>query len=271
MIYCQHYERFNDPFEFWADFRSGIPDQATEPGRFAAAIREWGYDSGEGMNDPDTAAYFEEMLSYEPPFEQMLDWVRIACFGSERDNLLMWSHYADGLRGFCVVFDEEAIVGSDSEAYVLDVAYLDQPPVVNGFVYAIALDQEEYHRMAIRDTQTQIKYAGKVDEERWLGPYRGTADAALVRMRKVWQQAFGAKPMVWKYENERRLLITKHIDGEQPLLRSYPRQAVKEIIYGERMSANYLEQLSKVVSENYPDIPLRVARRVNDSYTLTIE
>ena len=91
------------------------------------------------------------------------------------------------------------------------------------------------------------------------------------KVRNYPPQAFGTMPMAWKYENERRLLITKHIDGEQPLLRSYPRQAVKEIIYGERMSANYLEQLSKVVSENYPDIPLRVARRVNDSYTLKIE
>lgn len=143
--------------------------------------------------------------------------------------------------------------------------------MVDSFVYAVALDQEDYHLMAIRETETQIKYAGKVDEEGWLGPYKETADAALARMREMWRQAFGTKPIAWKYENERRLLINKDIDGEQPLLQSFPREAVKEIIYGERMPAGYLEQLKKVVSENYPDIPLRVARRDDDSYTLTIE
>lgn len=122
VIYCQHYARFNDPFECWAKFVSGIPDEKNEPERFAEAVKAWGYDSGKGMNDPDTVAYFEDVLSYEPPFEEMLDRVRIACFGSEPDNLLMWSHYADGLRGFCIVFDEEAIVGKGPEAYVLDVA-----------------------------------------------------------------------------------------------------------------------------------------------------
>ncbi|WFU31300.1 hypothetical protein QA635_32785 [Bradyrhizobium brasilense] len=26
VLYCQHYERFKYPFEFWTDFRDGIPD-----------------------------------------------------------------------------------------------------------------------------------------------------------------------------------------------------------------------------------------------------
>ncbi len=270
VIYCQHYARFNDPFEFWAKFRSGMPDVKTEPERFEAATREWGYQSPDGMDDPDIAAYFEEMLFYEPPFEMMLDRVRIACFGSERDNLLMWSHYADGLRGFCIVFDEEAIVGAGPEAYVLDVAYLDRPPVVDSFVYAIAWDQQDFHLRAIEETQAQIKYAGKIEEERWLGPYQEAADTALAHMKETWQQVFGTKPLDWKYENERRLLLQTDLVGEEPFLRSYPAEAVREIIYGERMPPAYLARLQTVVREAYGNIPIRMARRSNDAYALII-
>ncbi|ROT94445.1 DUF2971 domain-containing protein [Histidinibacterium lentulum] len=62
--------------------------------------------------DEDVIAYFNECKDYQPPFQEMRDGVRIACFGSQRDNLLMWSHYADGLRGFCIVFDENLVVSA---------------------------------------------------------------------------------------------------------------------------------------------------------------
>lgn len=41
VIYCQHFTAFNDPFEFWTDFREDIPDLETERERFIAAIRAW--------------------------------------------------------------------------------------------------------------------------------------------------------------------------------------------------------------------------------------
>jgi DUF2971 family protein len=91
----------------------------------------------------------------------MVDSIRIACFGSEPGNLLMWSHYADGLRGFCVVFDEKLIVSAEPEGYLTNVAYLEKPPLVDSFVYAVACDQQDYHLIAIEETETQIRYLGK--------------------------------------------------------------------------------------------------------------
>jgi hypothetical protein len=29
----------------------------------------------------------------------------VACFSAAADNLLLWAHYADGHRGFCLEFD----------------------------------------------------------------------------------------------------------------------------------------------------------------------
>jgi hypothetical protein len=62
------------------------------------------------------------------------------------------SHYADGLRGFCVIFDEKALLGGRPEAYALDVAYLDKPPEIDSFIYGIARDQDWYSQTAIEET-----------------------------------------------------------------------------------------------------------------------
>ncbi len=217
----------------------------------------------------DPNEYLESVEGYEPPFATMLDGMRIACFGPERDNLLMWSHYADGLRGFCVVFDEEAVISAEPDAYFADVAYCDQPPVVDSFVYAVAYDQYEYHLMAIDEEETQIKHLGKKDDG-WVAAYRIAADEALHRMQLTWQQVFATKPREWEYERERRLLIQTDRNDLTPLQHSYPRHAVREIIVGERMPADYLSKLNQVVAESYGHAPILTARRTPDSYKLQI-
>src|SRR3546814_10781815 len=94
-------------------------------------MRISGFSSGGCSSDLDEIIqesvdeYFDECQHYAPPCVAMRQEMRISCFSSEADNLLMWSHYGDGLRGFCIAFDEEAITRGDTTGYVLDVAYLD--------------------------------------------------------------------------------------------------------------------------------------------------
>jgi hypothetical protein len=271
-IYCQHFVAFNDPFEFWTDFREGIPDLETERGRFIAAISAWGF--GEASLDTaleNSTEYFESLEDSQPRFKEMVDHIRIACFGSEPDNLLMWSHYADGLRGFCVVFDEDLIVKAEPKGYITDVAYLDAPPLVDSFVYAVACDQEDYNMRAIEETRTAIRYQGKKDEKPWLKVYRNDAADALKHMHEMWQHAFAAKPVEWRYEKERRLLVNADTDDRQAMLRPYPKKAVREIIVGERMPPAYLDRLLDIVKKKFSEIPVRTARRPSNRYTLIIE
>lgn len=53
--------------------------------------------------------------------------VGVACFSAKSDDLLMWGHYADGHRGFCLEFS--TLVEPFSRA--MPVAYLDSVPEVN--------------------------------------------------------------------------------------------------------------------------------------------
>lgn len=272
VIYCQHFEAFNDPFEFWTDFREGIPDLETERDRFIAAIRAWGFDE-ESLETAleNSGEYFESLEDLQPRFKLMVDHIRIACFGSEPDNLLMWSHYADGLRGFCIVFDQDLVVRSEPKGYITDVAYLDTPPLVDSFVYAVAEDQEDYSMRAIEETKTAIRYQGKKEEKPWLRVYREAADIALKQMHNMWQHAFAAKPIEWRYEKERRLLVNTETEDRKAMLRPYPKKAVREIIVGERMPLAYRDRLSHIVKKQFGTIPVRTARRSSDRYSLVIE
>ncbi len=270
VLYCQHYSAYNDPFEFWSNIHEGVPDALREPERFAAALKAWGVE-GCSPQDEDVNAYFNECKDYQPPFQKMRDEVRIACFGSRRDNLLMWSHYADGLRGFCIVFDENLVTKTEPEDCILDVAYIDVPPTLDSFIYAIAWDQVWYHQMALEETETRIQHLEKKDEMSWIPLYKQAHAEALRQMQEIWQLVFATKPTEWKYEGERRLLVQSTQSDNKPILRTYPREAIKEIILGERMAEHYRVQILAVMDKHYPRVPVRTARRAKGIYTLIID
>lgn len=270
VIFCQHFSAYNDPFEFWNHIQEGIPDAVNEPKRFAAALRAWGME-GSLPEDEDVISYFDECQLYQPPFKEMRDSVRIACFASQCENMLMWSHYGDGLRGFCIVFDEESVTMAEPEAYVLNVEYREAPPVVDSFVYAIAHDQDWYHQVAIEETEARIRYSKKTDEAHWIPIYERAGADAVAQMRKIWQQVFAVKPSDWAYERERRIIIHTQRTDTKPIQRSYPSSAVKEIILGERMPDDYRDRIFTVLREKHPSVPIKTARRAEGCYGILIE
>lgn len=278
ILYCQHYAAYNDPFEYWARIVDGIPDPEQEPERFIAAINAWGFNCKTMAEAKADAAlweyieeYFDECVLYAPPFESMRESMRIACFGSEQDNLLMWSHYGDGLRGFCVVFDENLIVSDEPARYTLDVLYLEAPPRVDSFVYGIATDQDWYHQIAIQETTAKMTYQGNTKLEAEINAYEEAGAQALKTMKDAWQHTFATKPSEWSYEKERRLLVQTNQFDNTPLLLNYPTAAIKEVILGERMPESYKDELLTILKKIYPDVPVRTARRAESGYKLTID
>lgn len=277
-LFCQHYAAYNDPFEYWARIVEGVPDSEREPERFIAATRAWGFNVAtieEARAEPlireHFDEYFDECQCYVPPFDVMREEMRIACFGSEQDNLLLWSHYGDGLRGFCVVFDENLITNSETNGYLLDVAYLNSPPKVDSFIYGIAWDQDWYSQTAIQETNARIKYQGRPELRAEIKIYEESGAKALKTMRDIWQQVFATKPAEWGYERERRLLVQTDKSDNTPLLRSYPREAVRAVIVGERMPEAYRAELLAMLEKKYAGVPVKTARRAQSAYTLVID
>ena len=278
VLYCQHYSAYNDPFEFWASLSSGVPDFFEERARFQAALQAWGYDPITSADNKslkgfieEAREYFEECVLYAPPFEEMRDAFRLTCFAKEFGQLLMWSHYADGLRGFVVVFDERQLISGRDDSFFLDVSYSNAPPEVDTLVYGVLWDQEDYHLKAIEEERANRKHRCEKGRLRANPDYKVVSDDALKRMRLMWQMVFATKPREWKYERERRLLIHSDRTDSKPIFLDYPPSAVREIVLGERMEASFRNQLLEIVGRRFPNASVRTARRSQSNYSLTFE
>lgn len=215
--------------------------------------------------------YLGECVLYAPTFEEMRDSFRLTCFAKEFGQLLMWSHYADGLRGFVVVFDEKELISGRSDSFFLDVSYSNAPPEVDTLVYGILWDQEDYHLKAIEEERAGWKNRGQKGRLRANPDYKAVSDGALRRMRLMWQMVFATKPREWKYERERRLLIHSDRTDTTPIFLDYPPSAVREIILGERMEASFRNQLLEIVGRRFSNASVSTARRSQSNYSLTFE
>lgn len=132
-IYVAPPSAFNDPFDCKAEFiAESIDPKYLGPGR--ARIKELASMAGKDGVLNELAAFDEAKLeamilsaAQGALVQHQTDFMSkkgIACFGSSSDNLLMWGHYADGHRGFCIEID--ASTPPWSTAY--DVHYSDQVP-----------------------------------------------------------------------------------------------------------------------------------------------
>ena len=268
VIYCQHYSAYNDPFEFWARIHDGLPDPNKEPDRFMAAKKAWG---AQWMGDGDEylTDYFASCIEDQPPFRSWINNTRIACFGTEPDDLLMWSHYGDGLRGFCIVFDESMLLKTEGNGFAVNVDYVKEPPKVDAFVWAIVDGLVEYNASELEEI------SGKHDGVSSEGLSESDIQAELKRSILIQQQMlralFTTKPIEWEYEHERRLLVQAKTEDKVPVMDPYPENAIKEIILGELMPNEYRSRILNVLKLCYPDVPVKTARRSQERYSLVID
>lgn len=138
--------RFNDPFDCAVPpYRNPMPD--SDFARLYQYVRSH-------CEDPDTLdAQYRPLGPKDPTFR---DEVRkglghgleeqrfkmqhsrgVCCLSEKNDDLLMWSHYADAHKGFCLGFN------TDSEPFssARPVRYTTEVPVVNPI--SVLLDQDE--------------------------------------------------------------------------------------------------------------------------------
>ena len=261
-LFLRHFSLFNDPFEFWAIQRSGIPQPRVERERFAEAMRAWGFSIDDEWEAELYEEYFKEVHDYQPNFRVLYEQARITCFCSDARNLLMWSHYGDGMRGFCAAYDAEPLSRIKPEADLIDVHYSAEVPTVDSFLYAIAWDQYDYHMMAIEEGRRSADV--HMEEE-----YEKAAAVALDQMHLIRRNAFATKPAEWAYEKEKRLVVHASNQGLGELIEMHD-GTLREIIVGERMDGAYRQSLERAVSQTLGDIPVTEARRVPESFRIRI-
>lgn len=168
---------------------------------------------------------------------------KIACFSIEQEinnpltNNLMWSHYANGLRGYCLVFDGDDLLNdfysSDKKAVrPIVVKYQDTPNT---------LRLKDFIQSELPINDVDINFVQKVTE------------------------TVATKSSDWEYENEFRLITLEQSD-----FHIYSPELLKEIIVGDKMPASEKKLLLNVARASNPNVVVKTAKLKKDSYQIEI-
>ncbi|HEY4325114.1 MAG TPA: DUF2971 domain-containing protein [Mucilaginibacter sp.] len=272
-IFCSHYSAFNDPFECWCIGETGIPHPVREKQRYINVYRAWGFDEAdfsesgiEELNeycDQFDNEYSESILRY-------IESARIACFSRDITNMLMWSHYTDGLRGFCIEFAPDQLIKPSQQAVILKVKYSRKPEHIDTMVYSVAEDQVDFHEMVIDEELGYRKYV-KDHKRDNIRPYADWLKRSRRLLFSLYAKQLAVKPMEWCYEKEMRLIYHSGSDSLNGELFDYPASAVKSVIFGEKMSAGNRKLLTDIAMEKYPGVRLGTAVRSRLDYKISIQ
>jgi len=115
-------DQFNDPFEFTPAAIGGVGDSDLEWLTNEEALQElYKERQAKGpvpdfklwikqkVNDPDFATSFTATMTENCHnlCKEVSQFLGLICFASERNNLLMWSHYANGHKGLAIGFNSD--------------------------------------------------------------------------------------------------------------------------------------------------------------------
>lgn len=102
---------FNDPFECRHDLRAEKPSLADievlrESFQRDVAAGDTAFEFLLALEQRELAEAVDEMYAERSPqLFRNFEGRGVCCFAGRLDSLLMWGHYADGHRGFCLEFD----------------------------------------------------------------------------------------------------------------------------------------------------------------------
>ncbi|MCF7363585.1 DUF2971 domain-containing protein [Vibrio sp. A1-b2] len=153
-------------------------------------------------------------------------------------NNLMWSHYAQGLRGFCLVFNNEKLqddinVASNKRMRGIRVDYKDEPN---------KLSLADYMRSDSWTNIDKLNYIQKVTE------------------------TVATKSTAWKYENEMRIIT---LESDISSYKFSP-ETLEGIVLGDKMLSQHQELILAIVKSKYPHIKVQRARLIPSTYKIEI-
>ncbi|EOX4831356.1 DUF2971 domain-containing protein [Vibrio alginolyticus] len=150
---------------------------------------------------------------------------------------LMWSHYTDGLRGFCLVFDKERLLRSfwenDYKLRPSEVEYQDAPLTIS-----------------VTDFTNSRYFLNQSDN-----------DDLIEKVTRT----ISMKSKSWSYEQELRLLSLEKHGGH-----CYEPSVLEQIVIGDKMPKDQQKLVVGTARSANPDIKVKLARLKKNTYQLEI-
>lgn len=240
-IWMSSNESFNDPFDGLISV--GI-------GKHKNKIIQKAVRNALEVYEPDCDYIFEKHdgeILYQYFYweiEQRND-LRACSFSLDKNGLLnsdyMWSHYSDGLRGFCIVFERIPLIKSlatlNSENFLgaLEVKYSEKFPHI---------DLVDFYSNASMDTE-----------------YFPNDESPFTR--QIYEKT-ATKSMSWSLENEFRVISmnTNHL--------IYDSSAISYVVVGEKMTEDNRNLIFKTMKSIRPNIVFKEARINREKYGIEI-
>ena len=137
---------------------------------------------------------------------------KVACFTQRYDSILMWSHYANKHKGFCIEYDATATNedGDELKHYLLPVIYSN---------HLGNLTQEFTHNI---ENNKELHTA-------------------------VYNKAFLRKSIDWKYEHEWRLILPTLVDECDKSIKCFP---IKRVYLGSKMCDEQKIKIREICSKH---------------------
>jgi len=150
---------------------------------------------------------------------------------NEDRDILMWSHYGDGLKGFKIIFESSLLIESLPKTISrTPVQYSDNFPTIDLLELLESYSGSDIYR------------------------------SILLLMRHAC-----TKHKAWSMENEYRFISQEHGSIE------YSAHAIKKVIFGEKMPPAQRKVITSILSAHGIHFEIFIARRNRDSYSLAIE
>jgi len=195
--------------------------------------KRWLEMMGHNFNEDLIPVIKQTQQDFQNYWKDILPTVRVFCVSEERDNLLMWAHYAKDHTG--VVFEFLSLPGSDNPLSVAQkVQYVDSPPPffseqewLDDFITTKPFDNKELHRRYVLHKSIDWHY-----EKEW-------------RVWYPYSKGEGHHDYLEISENE------------------FP-----AIFIGCRAEEKFTNDIIAMTREGFPNTKIFKARRRSDSYTL---
>lgn len=174
------------------------------------------------------------------------DRVGILCFTKDYNHPLMWSHYSDGHRGFCIGYDidydtnqlwgELDLFGGE-RVFVRDVNYSSEP--IDALTIYITL----LHFM-LRNARDKNGYLNFDDAYKVLG-FENISRVIFSHLSIFF---LSHKHESWRYENEVRLLAMPFDNKDRSGVKVSSSKILKRVYFGAKMPESQKITLSKLLA-----------------------
>ena len=182
--------------------------------------------------------------------EEVANEARILCLTTRCDHPLMWGHYADGHRGFCIgydikidsnsMFSPENILQDNTLVHCREITYSNKPvDIVETYVVTLALMFDNHPK---RDKNGFLSYKNALHTFK-----NGNVMREFFKYYMV--HHLTQKHKSWAYEEETRAIIFPNLNKNNDGVHVHKKSLIKKVIFGLKMPTSQRQTIKNLIGD----------------------